>query len=528
MKMIRKTEMMLLLLACMLLFVPGAVHAAEADVAGRYDAIECSQGDTYYECDGEYLVLNEDGKGEIQFSGTVYSLTWEIDGTQLSITDEDGENVTGTLEDGVINLDYLDYQYVYVRNDSSVGGSFDAAPSGDASDQAPASDDVQKETQSQEVLQTEEADQTQYTQEGPQVYLVKDRTDTGSGDGDSEGDPTWRMDYIALNEDGTGTFLFNKALFVIRWKQDGNQFSFTDHLGQSFTGTIDSGTITGTYSRYRYTFERGGSTLPVYTLSPSDWGHGLAPVVDEADVLSDAQEAEYTAKAKELAEQYDVGVYVIIVGSRDAYTRSNDISVLGEELYAGYALGVGPTEKKEKHGNKHTEDWKDAIVLTVAVSERKYDIYVAGDYANWAIPTYGREQIEEHVVDELKENRWSGSVEQYLGSVEKVLKIAAKGKQISFKNDTTGRMVGLFVPLILALLFGYGIAAVMRSSMQNTQRAKNAAAYVASDKVDFTRREDRYIRTLVSRVYSPKEKSSSGSGGSFSSSSGGSHSSGSF
>ena len=251
-------------------------------------------------------------------------------------------------------------------------------------------------------------------------------------------------------------------------------------------------------------------------------------MVDEADVLSDAQEEEYTAKAEELAEQYDVGVYVIIVGSRDAYTRSNDISVLGEELYAGYALGVGPTEKKEKHGNKHTEDWKDAIVLTVAVSERKYDIYVAGDYANWAIPTYGREQIEEHVVDELKENRWSGSVEQYLGSVEKVLKIAAKGKQISFKNDTTGRMVGIFVPLILALLFGYGIAAVMRSSMQNTQKAKNAAAYVASDKVDFTRREDRYIRTLVSRVYSPKEKSSSGSGGSFSSSSGGSHSSGSF
>ena len=90
MKMIRKTGTMLLLLACMLLFVPGAVYAAEADAAGRYDAIECSQGDTYYECDGEYLVLNEDGKGEIQFSGTVYSLTWEIDGTQLSITDEDG------------------------------------------------------------------------------------------------------------------------------------------------------------------------------------------------------------------------------------------------------------------------------------------------------------------------------------------------------------------------------------------------------------------------------------------------------
>ncbi len=530
MKMIRKTGMMLLLLACMLLFVPGAVYADEEDAAGRYDAIECSKDGTYYECDGEYLVLDEDGEGEIQFSGTVYSLTWEIDGSEISITDEDGEDFTGTLEDGVIRLDYLDYQYVYVRNDSSVGGSIDAeAPAGEE-EKTPASDNVQKETQSQEAVQPAEAApaQTQYAQEGPEVYIVRDRVDTGSGDGDTEGDPTWRMDYIALNEDGTGTFLFNKAVFVIRWKQDGDQFSFTEHLGRSFTGTIDSGRITGTYSRYRYTFERAGSTLPAYTLSPSDWGHGLAPVVDQADVLSDAQEQEYAAKAKELADQYDVGVYVVLVGSRDAYTWSSDISVLGEELYAGYALGVGPTEKKEKHGNKHTDDWKDAIVMTIAVNERKYDIYVAGDYAKWAIPTYGREQIEEHAVDELRENRWSGSVEQFLGSVEKVLKVAAKGKQISFRTDTTGRMIGIFAPLILALLFGYGIAAVMRSSMQNTQKAQNAAAYVASDKVDFTRREDRYIRTLVSRVYSPKEKSSSGSGGSFSSSSGGSHSSGSF
>jgi uncharacterized membrane protein YgcG len=90
-------------------------------------------------------------------------------------------------------------------------------------------------------------------------------------------------------------------------------------------------------------------------------------------------------------------------------------------------------------------------------------------------------------------------------------------------------LIGIFVPAILALLFGYGIAAMMRGSMQNTQKANNAAEYVAGDRVAFTNREDRYIRTLVSRTYSPQQKSDSGSGGgSFSSSSGSSHTSGSF
>ena len=105
--------------------------------------------------------------------------------------------------------------------------------------------------------------------------------------------------------------------------------------------------------------------------------------------------------------------------------------------------------------------------------------------------------------------------------------MASKGHAISFRNDTMGFMVGIVVPLALALLFGYGITALVRSSMQNTQKAQNAATYVAGDKVNFTRREDRYIRTVVSRVYSPREKSSSGGGGGHSSS-GSSHTSGSF
>lgn len=528
MRTIRKTLTILLTVAFALVF-SAVIHASGADAAGRYDAIECSKDGSYYQCDGEYLLLNEDGGGEIQFNGTVYSLKWQLDGTTLSFTDEDGEAVSGTLEDGVIHVEYLDYQYTYLLNDTSLGGSIDEGPDDAATDTSATPDEGNKDLVEVEDIQPSAADAAPGTQEGPAVYCVTDREETGSGDGEMEGHPGWRYDYIALNEDGSGVFLFNHAAYGIRWTQDGGTFSFTDHLGNRFEGTMGSGKITGVYGRYRYTFELTGNTLPAYTLLPEKWEQGLPPVVDEADVMSDAQEAELTKKAQELADKYDVGVYLVLVRSRDDYTWSNDISTLSEELRSGYSIGIGPTEKKEKHEKNTNPDWKDSILLTVAVSERKYDLCASGDYANWAFSDYGREKTRDQFLDELKGDEWADAAEEYLAGVKKVLKVAAKGKQLSFGTDTTGRMIGILAPVLLALLFGYGIAAVKRSSMQNTQKAQNAASYIASDKVTFTRREDRYIRTLVSRVYSPRQKSGSGSGGgSFSSSSGSSHTSGSF
>ena len=529
MKTIRKLSAVLFLTACALILYSAVLYASAPEAAGRYEAAGCAKDGTDYNYDGEYILLNEDGTGEILFNEVVYKLNWELTGDIFSFTDEDGEKSVGTLAGGVINVNYLDYDYIYIESDSSLSGAIDAAEEEDAADIAEDAGKGEKETETAAAFSQNGTGQTPSVEGGPTVYYANTRESSGSLDGDEEGDPTWRSDYIALNEDGTGVFLFNQSAFFIRWEQEGDAFSFTDHLNREFKGTMTSGRIEGTYGRYRYTFDQVQQTLPAYALSPEDWGKNLPVIMDEAEVLSDAQEQELTQKAQDLADQYDVGVYVTLVGSRDDYTWSGNISTLSEELRAGYAIGIGTTQKKEKHIQNTNTDWKDSILLTVAVQERKYDICVSGDYANWAFPVYGREMIRDAFLDDLKGNEWAEGVRDFLDGADDVLKVAAKGKQISFKNDTTGRLIGIFVPAILALLFGYGIAAMMRGSMQNTQKANNAAEYVAGDRVAFTNREDRYIRTLVSRTYSPQQKSDSGSGGgSFSSSSGSSHTSGSF
>ena len=527
MKTIRR--MMAALFAVLLTLAFSTVlFASDTDVAGRYDAVSCEKDGSSFQCDGEYLLLDKDGKGEILFNGVVYSLNWKADGTSLSFTDEDGEDVTGRVEDDIVYVKYYDYDYVFVRDESSLGGSIDeGAEDSDAQNTPAAADNAVKETESA-VSVPDLSSVPVGSQEGPAVYVISNRQENGTPVNKSGEESVWRYDYIALNDDGSGVFLYNKAAFGIRWKQDGTAFSFTDHLGNEFTGEKNGETITGVYGKYRYTFAQTGATLPVYTLSPDDWEKGLALVVDEADVLSNEQEQEFAQKAQALADQYDVGVYLVFVNERDDYTWSGDVTTLSEEIRAGYSIGIGPTEKKAKHEENTNPDWKDSLLLTIAVNERNYDICVSGDYANWAFPKYGREKIRDAFLDYLHNNDWSGAARSYLAGADKVLSVAAKGKPFSFKTDTAGRVIGILVPALLALLFGYGITAVKKSSMQNTQKAKNAASYIATDKVNFTRREDRYIRTLVSRTYSPKDKGGSGGGGSFSSSSGSSHTSGSF
>ncbi len=546
--------MTLIVMIAAALALTGVVFASAQDAAGRYDAVECRLDDEEYDCEGEYILLNADGSGEIAFNNGVYTIKWTLDGKKFSFTDQDDITCSGTLADGRIEAVCYDYQYIYELDEDSVAAAAapadgedkkeeadaesadaEAADKGDADAEDADAGDADAETADAVDVDAEDADaesgspleqlgmESMYSnmQSGPAVYDIVSRTSNG-GSGKTEENE--KLDYIALNEDGTGVFFFDYSAYAIRWKKDGNSFSFTDHLNNQFKGTMDESTISGDYGKYHYEFKLTDYVLPAYMLAPEKWGKGLDLVTDQADVLTDDQEAELTQTAQRLTDEYGVGVYVVLLDKRDDYTWTQDIEMLSEELRAGYALGEGPSEKKAAQNEHNNADWKDSVLLTVAFDCRKYDICTSGDYGTWAIPEYARESIRDTFLKDFENDNYANGVYHYMDGVERALKAAANGKPLSFKNDGMGRMIGIFVPILLALIFGYAIAAGMRGSMQNTSRATTAATYIDSDQVKFTRREDRYIRTIVTRVYSPKEKSSSGG----SSSSGSGHTSGSF
>ena len=179
--------------------------------------------------------------------------------------------------------------------------------------------------------------------------MVMNREDAGTPENSSGDESNWKYDYIALNEDGSGVFVYNKAAYGIRWSRKGDSFSFTDHRGNEFTGQMSGNRITGVYGKYRYTFGLTDATLPAYTLSPGNWEKGLPCVVDEADVLSDEKEAQFLKEAQDLADQYDVGVYMILVRSGMIIPGAGILLDLSEEIRAGYSHRHRFNGKEEKH-----------------------------------------------------------------------------------------------------------------------------------------------------------------------------------
>ncbi len=519
MKIIKRSCMFLTSLFAAMLLLGGFVYASQKDTAGTYKAVSCSQDGEKYSCDDEYILLNEDGSGEVRFNDSTYPFKWTLDGDKFSFTDEDDYTIEGTLEDPLLKATVYDYDYVYEKVESEAAdGIVNGILNGGGDDEEDSSDHSEKtpeENPDETPSVTSEDYSSQGPAEGPEVYYI------------SSGDPS--AEYIALNEDGTGMFLYSQAALAMTWKQDGSDFSFTDHLNNKFSGTKNSGQISGQYLGHDCTFDLISETLPVYNIDPDKWGKGLDYVTDQAGLLDDSQLEEVSKKAEEFTKEYDVGVYVVLLDRYKDFTWSGNRETLSEEIRAGYNLGVGYTDKKSKHESADVnKQWKDSILLMVGRSEREYNVVVSGQYADWAFSEYARNHIGGNVEDDLHNNQWYKSLSDYMDAVGKVLKVSAKGREFSFRDTGMGTLVGIIVPIILALLFGYGIAAIMKSSMQNTQKAQNAAAYVAGDQVNFTRREDYYIRTLVSRVYSPREKSKGSGGGGGHSFSGSSHTGGHF
>ena len=101
-------------------------------------------------------------------------------------------------------------------------------------------------------------------------------------------------------------------------------------------------------------------------------------VTDEAGILSEEERTQLNARAGQISEQYQCGVYVVIVNDYRSYVNGN-IETFAEEVFAGYDLGYG--------------DSRDGVMLAMSMADRDYDLYAHGDFGNYAFTDYGKGQL---------------------------------------------------------------------------------------------------------------------------------------
>ena len=245
-------------------------------------------------------------------------------------------------------------------------------------------------------------------------------------------------------------------------------------------------------------------------------------VHDDCGLLSNVELSELQTRADQISENYNCGVYIVVVKNMDDFVFDYEIysDAFGIEAFAQYYFfnelkGVG--------------DSGDGILLIMSMKERDYDIMAHGNLGNYAFTDYGKSKLADSFLDYFGEGEWYRGFTAYLNKVDRFLDAAAQGTPV----DVGTRIKEHNLPLSIAagLFFGFIFALItclaMKSGMKSVHTARIASNFIAQDGIKIPIQKDIFTHNTVVRQVI-QSSSSSGGGGTHINSSGSSHHSGKF
>lgn len=232
-------------------------------------------------------------------------------------------------------------------------------------------------------------------------------------------------------------------------------------------------------------------------------------VYDEADLLTDDEEAKLTEMAADLSAQYDCGIHLAVVEDYTELSDARGIEAFAEEFYHENLLGFGA----ERNG----------ILLTLSMAERDYDLCAYGEAAHTAFTDYGKEVLSEEFLDDFGYDDWYSGFYDYVIACGDLLEEAESGTPVDVGSGHMAfgtRLLIIFVPSLLIALI---VCLVFLSQMKTARRRGNAADYVCDGGIHMYIRQDFFTHRTTRR-----QVIQSSSGGTKINSGGFSHRSGKF
>lgn len=236
--------------------------------------------------------------------------------------------------------------------------------------------------------------------------------------------------------------------------------------------------------------------------------HGSVPrLADNADLLSDLEEAALLAKLDEISERQQFDVVVV--------TTDN----LGGYYYVNYA-----DDYFDYNGFGFGKDFDGALLL-ISMEPGNRNCYIStSGYGLTALDDNTIDWMLDDIVDgHLANGEYNEAMNRFADMCDYFVAQAKDGH--SGELPRVPFSSALSSALALGLLLGLVVAAIriliLRQSMKSVRKQHGAGNYVRAGSLNLTASSDLYLYSTVSR--SKREQSSSGGSSSHSSSSGRSH-----
>ncbi|MBO5253663.1 MAG: TPM domain-containing protein [Clostridia bacterium] len=203
---------------------------------------------------------------------------------------------------------------------------------------------------------------------------------------------------------------------------------------------------------------------------------------DEADILTDAEEAQLAEKLSEASHTYEAQIIIATVPSIDG-----NMEHFIEETYDSMGWGYG--EKR------------DGVLLLVCMDPREYRILSNG-YAGVAITVDDIGNIGEYIVSDLSDGNYAAAFDTFIDETAYYL----SGYLYGFPFEG---VKSFGVSLVIGIIAGVVVALVLKGQLKSVKKQDQAHEYVKPGSMQVTVQRDLFLYREVSRV---KKESSSGSG----------------
>lgn len=232
-------------------------------------------------------------------------------------------------------------------------------------------------------------------------------------------------------------------------------------------------------------------------------------ILDEADLLTDAQALRLEAQAQKIAAKYDCNPYVLTVDSLDGATPRE----FAKSYYQEHDLGSG--------------DCRNGILFLVAMDSRDYVTITYGrnptdpkEYGVGilAFTDYGISKLEDDVVPKLSDGDYFAAFQTYLTDCGTYLDYYSQGNVFDKGSRLPGAplfspvqiLIIIFVPLLIALI----VCLIFKAQMKTAKKASGAGNYLVDGSFHLTDARDNYIRTTRTSHKIEREESGSSGGSS--------------
>ena len=139
----------------------------------------------------------------------------------------------------------------------------------------------------------------------------------------------------------------------------------------------------------------------------------------EDGLLDDNAYAVLNGQAAAVSEEYDSGVYMVMVDNYRDW--DGDLDRAAQYIYEELGMGM--------------RNDQDGIMLLLSMEDRDYILLVHGVFANQAYNEYARDELADAFLDEFGENDFQAGFEDYIEECGHLLSLAADGTPLTRESN---------------------------------------------------------------------------------------------